>query len=336
MKSCPKITLVLISVFLFSAGMAAAQVRDDGDLAFTLANYQLNKPAAKDSELFVIRNRLDSGATWTASADAMIMSRSGGKSSTLLQTTGGSELFNSKDFIFPWAVGPRVGIVGEDILFGFDVEAGYFGIDGWSATKTILPEEDAFFRYFNEDKIPLYLGDVVNYYYISRLHSAEINLRYPIWERLSVLAGFRYLELHEDISGTINDLLYLEANVDNHLYGGQIGLAVAFINRPRFGIEGVIKAGVFGNDADLAMNVRDLGTIGDKIDHTAFLGEIGLTGIVQVTSHLSIRGGYQVMWLDGVAIAGDQVNSVSLDNAKPYLGGTLLYHGAFAGLEFAF
>ncbi len=98
-------------------------------------------------------------------------------------------------------------------------------------------------------------GQVVNYNYISQLHSAEINLRRPIWERLSVLMGFRYLELHEELNSTIDEAPVLDVNVDNHLYGGQIGMNVAFINTCRWSLEGVIKAGVYGNYSDLAMSI---------------------------------------------------------------------------------
>ncbi len=110
---------------------------------------------------------------------------------------------------------------------------------------------------------------------------------------------------------------------------------VAFVSTSRLSIEGVIKAGVFGNFSDLTMTVVD-SPLGDKITHTSVLGEIGLMGIFQVTPHLSVRGGYQALWLDGIAIAADQFENVNPDDPKPYIGGTLFYHGAFAGLEYAF
>jgi hypothetical protein len=330
----------MVALFL-SAGIAAAQVGTDGNLAFTVSNFQADNPPANNPEKFIIRNRLDSGCCWTASADAMIMSRSGGKSSILLvNPTTGEELFNSNGFNFPWAAGPRVGIVAEDIFCCCDVEASYFGIDEWSALKSIVaPADGAEFLLSNDPgfTIPVLPKQVVNYNYISRLHSVEINLRHPIWERLSVLMGFRNLELHEELNATIDKALALDVNVDNHLYGGQIGLNVAFVNTCRYSIEGVVKAGVYGNHSDLAMHIPDH-DFGDKTSHTAVQGEIGLMGIFQVTDHLSARLGYQAMWLDGIAIASDQVEKVNprLFDYKPYMGGTLFYHGATAGFEYAF
>ncbi|MGD0383276.1 MAG: BBP7 family outer membrane beta-barrel protein [Thermoguttaceae bacterium] len=338
MKRCTKIILAGMFVFLVSAGKSEAQVGSDGNLAYTFSSCQADNPAANNPETFVIRNRLDSGWIWTASADAMIMSRSGGKTSSLLLNAGtGGELLNEKNINFPWAAGPRVSIVREDILCGCDLEASYFGIDGWSAEKDItVPAAGADFRVYNATAFTLNPGDEVNYYYISRLHSMEINLRHPIWERLDVLMGFRYVELHEVFSSTVNDTVYLEDNVDNHLYGGQIGMNFAFVNTCRCSIEGVIKAGVYGNSSDITMKVRDRTRLGDTINHTAALAEIGLMGIFQVTERLAARLGYQAMWLDGIAIAGDQVENLNTADPKPYMGGTLFYHGATAGFEFTF
>jgi hypothetical protein len=86
------------------------------------------------------------------------------------------------------------------------------------------------------------------------------------------------------------------------------------------------------------MSVFDLTRQNVKTTHTAALGEIGLMGIFQVTNNLSARLGYQAMWIDGIAIAGDQVENFNplATNPKPYMGGTLFYHGASAGLEYAF
>ena len=160
-------------------------------------------------------------------------------------------------------------------------------------------------------------------------------MRHPIWERLSVLMGFRYLDLHEELNANIDGDPTFDVNVDNHLYGGQIGLNVAFINTCNCSIEGVVKAGVYGNSSDLAMTTPTF--VGGLLTtHTAVQGEVGLTAIFQLTDHLSARLGYQAMWLDGVAIASDQVEYVDTSNAKPYMGGTLFYHGATAGFEYAF
>jgi hypothetical protein len=344
MKCSTKIILTGMAVFLLSAGITAAQVGTDGNLAYSLPDFQAGNSDANKPETFVIRNRLDSGGCWTAYADALYMSRSGGQSSIILEGVNGAsrtELLNSNGFNFDWAAGPRVGIVGEDILFGCDVEASYFGIDGWSAGKEIIvPAGGANFAVFGQSPTPttfaMAFGTDLNFHYVSQLHSAEINVRHPIWERLSVFLGFRNVELHEELAVTRGHTSLVGVNVDNHLYGGQIGMNFAFVNTCRFSIEGVVKAGVFGNNSDLAMSVIDQRRLGDKTTHTAAMGEVGLMAIYQVTCNLAARVGYQAMWLDGVAIASNQIEYVDPATSKPYMGGTLFYHGASAGLEYSF
>jgi hypothetical protein len=340
MKFFGKIMLAIVPAFLLISGITTAQVvGSDGNLAYSISNYQADRPAENGSETFIIRNRLNSGICWTATAEALLMERTGGKSSSLLLNSvaqGGGEIFNSNGFYFPWAVGPRVSVVGEDILFGCDIEANYFGIDGWEVSKAFVAPAGARFMLFNQNAHTLTEGDLVAYRYISQLHSGEINARHPIWDRFSVLMGFRYLELHEVLMSAINSVQFAEANVDNHMYGGQIGANFALVDTCRFGIEGVVKAGVFGNYADLSMYGRDIIRSNQYLTHTSVFGEIGLTGIFQATNHLAVRGGYQAMWLDGVALASDQYESVTLADTSPYMGGTLFYHGVSAGLEYAF
>ena len=339
MRRYMRIILASLAALFLCAGISAGQVGSDGNLAFTVSNLQADQPAANNPAEFVMRNRLDSGCCWTASAEAMIMSRSGGKSSDILvDPVSGAELVNSNGFSFPWAAGERVGIVAEDAICCCDVEASYFGMDEWSTSQSVVASDNgAELLFFNNPGLATFVlpGQVVNFSYISRLHSAEINLRHPVWERLSVLMGFRYLDLHEDLKSTIDGAPVLDVNVDNHLYGGQIGLNVAFINCCNCSIEGVVKAGVYGNSSDLAMSIPDL-NLGLLTSHTAVQGEVGLTAIFQLTDHLSARLGYQAMWLDGIAIASDQVENVDPSNPKPYMGGTLFYHGATAGFEYAF
>jgi hypothetical protein len=73
----------------------------------------------------------------------------------------------------------------------------------------------------------------------------------------------------------------------------------------------------------------------DASSPTAFLGEIGLTGDCRLTSGWSLRGGYRLLWIDGVALATDQVAAsdfVFHRGMAPH--GGAFYHGAFAGLQY--
>ncbi len=75
-------------------------------------------------------------------------------------------------------------------------------------------------------------------------------------------------------------------------------------------------------------------------DHAAFVGSLALTGKYAITANLSARAGYQLLWIDGVALAPDQiaVSNPDIVPAHSYAtvstSGSPFYHGAFVGLEF--
>jgi hypothetical protein len=67
----------------------------------------------------------------------------------------------------------------------------------------------------------------------------------------------------------------------------------------------------------------------------AFVGEIGITGAYQMTPHIALRGGYQLLWIQGVAIATEQVGATTLlTRSSIDTGGGEFFHRALAGLEF--
>ena len=67
----------------------------------------------------------------------------------------------------------------------------------------------------------------------------------------------------------------------------------------------------------------------------SFVGEIGLTGVYQWTDHIAFRGGYQVLWVEGIAVASDQLTAVDVLSASGInTDGGIFYHGALASIDF--
>jgi hypothetical protein len=130
------------------------------------------------------------------------------------------------------------------------------------------------------------------------------------------------------------------------MYGFQIGADVELINfDSRFHIDGVFTAGILANDAEqrtsapvIAQIPGTSSVISASDDHTAFVGEIGLRGVYDLTPGLSVFGGYHAIWLDGIALAPDQIPVTDLfaPSATLDTGGTLLLHGASVGVEVSF
>jgi hypothetical protein len=66
---------------------------------------------------------------------------------------------------------------------------------------------------------------------------------------------------------------------------------------------------------------------GDFTD-VAFLGEVGITGIVRIHRCVALRGGYQAMLVDGVGQGMDAFFASGMNN------GTVFYHGLQFGVEY--
>ncbi len=108
----------------------------------------------------------------------------------------------------------------------------------------------------------------------------------------------------------------------------------------RLRINGFAKIGIFHNTADQNSNLNDPANLGELSvvangSHTAFLCELGLIGSYHLSQHVALRGGYQVMWIEGVALATRQIPVTNLiaGTADIAISGGLFYHGATAGFE---
>ena len=161
-------------------------------------------------------------------------------------------------------------------------------------------------------------------------------------------AGFRYLNLGErlDISAqrTVNaqveDGTY-NIRTANNLYGAQLGARLRR-TRNRFGWEATGKAGVFGYDAQQTQSVTDFldhplrPTVSSRGSGVAFVGEVNLSALYRLTDVWGLRAGYSVMWIEGLALAPDQLDfafATSPSGNQLHHGGGMLLHGANVGLE---
>src|SRR5690606_6008398 len=87
----------------------------------------------------------------------------------------------------------------------------------------------------------------------TELHSAEFNLRRRIHDCVTLVAGFRWFELSDELvaySTSPSVLEFYSVDADNHLYGFQIGAdAVLLQPTPRFRVDSIFRVGIFGNSA---------------------------------------------------------------------------------------
>jgi len=223
----------------------------------------------------------------------------------------------------------------------------------------------------------------------TNLYSAEANARLDLSPRVTVLGGLRWLQLNDELVGwltpadrnapdwkkycylnTLNNLpscspLYYpggtagiyppfwQANTKNNLYGAQIGVDAKLLELGRFSIDGVIKAGVFDNNAEQTTVVsmaKQLYTAQATTNAAAFVGEADLQVKYQLAKGLALKVGYEALWLDGVALAPGQIRETYTTSPSPAspltpvsaraLGvncsSNVLFQGATVGLESSF
>jgi hypothetical protein len=286
---------------------------------------------------------------WAAQAGAVFMKRSTPASRPILSQSGGNQVVNTSDLSFDNEAGVDLRI-SRMLFLDCDLEIRYLGIDGWDASHvgTVTANGVGVFHDASGTASPaLEIGDTATTELRSFLYSAEANVSYHICHGWSAVAGFRWAELEEDCISTFDYGTGTPASgryrcdVNNHLYGFQFG-GKGPIWQPgaNLALEGFGKAGVFYNYADQTTLYEQpidtsIFTAEGSDEHVGFMAEVGLSGVYRISDCWLIRGGYQVMWLDGVAVAANQLSAVDMSGGTGGIdvGGTVFYHGAMAAIE---
>ena len=179
---------------------------------------------------------------------------------------------------------------------------------------------------------------------IANFQSAEFNRRIPIgWGATKFLAGFRWIQWNESLSMQ-DSFVYDEppapyvagndfytTNCFNNLYGGQIGLDSMLWNSGRgLRLEGLVKAGDYDNvasqnsayqyGADGAPFFTNAVSVKTNPALPAFVGEVGLTGVVPITKNVELRCGYFGLWLEGLVQPTNMLSGQQLTQLPPSLG----------------
>jgi len=186
----------------------------------------------------------------------------------------------------------------------------------------------------------------------------------------SCLIGVRYFKLDEDFNYFANGAvipadpdadpprpedifpaLSYNINVHNNMVGPQIGgdLWMCILPGLRVGAEG--KAAVLANraavESTISTNVPANGSVPEPLvedlveNDVSFLGEANLFLTYRLNYQWTLRGGYQFLYVDGVALAPENFNAQPpFVDASPRApgdvndNGSVFYHGWFAGTEF--
>jgi hypothetical protein len=202
--------------------------------------------------------------------------------------------------------------------------------------------------------------------YTSSVDNFELNVRKRFTApncrlQYSWLAGVRYLYLLEDftyatLGGGAPSRGFMNYNIGtrNSLTGLQVG-GDAWLNLvPGINVGADLKAGVYGNYVTQTTNIlattsipANGNTYRDSLTKydIALATDANLYFMWRVGPHWTVRVGYNFMFMDGVALAPENFNSVApnvLTGGAPSQtrvtqlnrNGNVFYHGGFGGIEF--
>ncbi len=160
------------------------------------------------------------------------------------------------------------------------------------------------------------------------------------------LLGFRYLRLTDDLTFSAEGLVAASTDTgmrmwsgENDLVGAQLGGDGWVCLRQGLRVGGEAKAGIYNNrfkfnhSADLPGTSSDFSsdTAGNQV---AFATEGSVTMVMDILPSLSLRGGYQVLYLNSLATAANNVDTSNFNSTAVLDQAHVLYHGFNGGLEY--
>jgi len=293
---------------------------------------------------------------WAVGADVLWLERSGGNGVTLGRTfnvaTGDTvDTLSGRDAGYSMQAGGRFRLLYQpDDCTAW--EAVYFGMQTWSGGSSVTP--DLFVAgtladspWPQTDKLVVGFDQSLAFHSTSRLNNVEINRRRELGGNdcasIHWLVGLRYVQWDESFAlDGLNSLpaAFEEIGVlcHNQMVGPQIGGNLRRTwNRWQLAVEE--KAGLLADTfQQRRSNLNSSGvqpgafpaiTPIDDANHgsgAAGIIDFSFLATYQLTPYLAARGGYQLLYLSGLAHAPAQLGG--FDNS-----GTVFPHGPTLGLE---
>ena len=301
---------------------------------------------------------------WTSYAltDALFWGRDNQAAGRALITPVGDgvPLLTARDAQFPFSEGVRA-FYGQRQPDERGWEIGYFGVYGQAAAASVgAPGTQQFLQYPEPiGEVLTADGELASLNYTSVINSAEANVfrtstewRTPsgAWRTVDWLLGFRYVGVEE--SADLNVICCLEetgayqavsyhARTRNNMFGAQIGNRTRW-TWERWALEGWAKAGILGNAQEQIQlplidytGFEQRPALSTTEGAVSFIGDINLSAVYRLTDVWGIRAGYNLIWIDGLALAPNQFAFGNTAGAGTALvsGGGIFMQGANLGLE---
>jgi hypothetical protein len=164
----------------------------------------------------------------------------------------------------------------------------------------------------------------------TRMQSWEINWRHQLFDQLTVLAGFRDIQLNDQLGYAINTTVARgQYDYNNSLLGAQIGVdwAVLPLTNPLqvnlWGKIGLYRLRTDGGITEFSGSTP-IGGFSKSERDQVHAAEAGVTVGYRVSDTVTVRAGYQALWLDKLGLASNNASSSILN---PSLLSTHIYRG---------
>ncbi len=204
---------------------------------------------------------------------------------------------------------------------------------------------------------PLFPGEIadfVDYNYDARIFSFELNTKRSLRQGMTLFGGPRYLSFNDQISfvaGDNADLIGTDQPFDlerrqsieaiNHMIGLQAGLRFEKSLSQYFRAAALIRTGGFYNPTKVRTS-NQAGIVGLpptellRTENTkstgTFLAEVGGKIYLDLHPNVSLFGGYEGTWIDGVALAPPSF--FTPESGEVETANTLFMHAVTFGMRF--
>ncbi|MCA9029262.1 MAG: hypothetical protein KDA66_00560 [Planctomycetaceae bacterium] len=165
----------------------------------------------------------------------------------------------------------------------------------------------------------------------------------------TTLSGGGDFDAFDTMDGPDTLIYSSTGRADNALHGAQATFAMRLLDGAWVTLEGTAKAGLYQNNLRGSVTEGVVGTgnaslalqrsfVSKKVS-AAFAGNLGLRAVISLTDYINLVGGYEVTFLSGIGLAGDQVHGLTTDLGTGMRvfdavnTGDVVLHGGTAGLE---
>jgi hypothetical protein len=276
-----------------------------------------------------------------------------------LTTSDDHFVLSTEAFHFPLEVGMRL-TLGRYLTDCTSIEGGFYGANFWDQRQStaLFPSVSGsgpLSPYWGTgggafDTSAFSNSNQQTALWQSNFDSGELGIRHWIFPSTSLLFGFRYINVDDQLqlsafndasNHNAGDSAFYRTSTTNNLFGVQTGVEYSHELGTRWLFVSVeAKGGAFANAAQQQNVLFNTATTDSQrsasdVQFASVIDlSVGLT--VLLGDHCTIRGGYSLLFLDGLALAPDQLDTnPTMSNSRNFIAdnGSMTLQGPFVGTE---